>query len=99
MSDSNIEPVNDALPPELLDLGRRIAALSEEDFANLEDAYARVTDCFRRRQRILKLVQESLSQLRLDVKYLLFDLEATRKERDELKAQLNELLPDEFDSF
>jgi hypothetical protein len=30
-------------------------------------------------------VQEALSQLRLDMKYLVFDLEATRRERDELK--------------
>ena len=35
-----------------------------------------------RRRRILDLVQEALSQLRLDMKYLVFDLEATRRERD-----------------
>ncbi len=39
----------------------------------------------RRRQRILALVQEALSQLRLDMKYLLFDLEATRRERNRYK--------------
>jgi hypothetical protein len=27
-------------------------------------------------------VQEALGQLRLDMKYLMFDLEATRRERD-----------------
>jgi hypothetical protein len=32
-------------------------------------------------------VQEALSQLRLDMKYLLFDLEATRRERDAYKKQ------------
>jgi hypothetical protein len=30
-------------------------------------------------------VQEALSQLRLDMKYLVFDLEATRRERDALR--------------
>ena len=31
-----------------------------------------------------------LSQLRLDMKYLTFDLEATRRERDELRRKLDE---------
>ena len=35
----------------------------------------------------LALVQEALSQLRLDMKYPMFDLEATRRERDALKQQ------------
>ncbi len=42
----------------------------------------RVVESTRRRRRILTLVQEALSQLRLDMKYLVFDLEATRRERD-----------------
>lgn len=36
-----------------------------------------------RRKRILDLVKDALSQLRLDMKYLVFDLECTRRERDE----------------
>jgi len=39
-----------------------------------------------RRKRILELVQEALSQLRMDMKYIVFDLECTRRERDELKG-------------
>jgi hypothetical protein len=38
----------------------------------------------------LTLVQEALSQLRLDMKYLVFDLEATRRERDALRNQSDE---------
>lgn len=37
-----------------------------------------------RRRKILDIVQEAISQLRVDMKYLVFDLECTRKERDEL---------------
>jgi hypothetical protein len=48
----------------------------------------RVVDCSTRRRRILNLVQEALSQLRLDMKYLIFDLEATRRERDQYKAMI-----------
>jgi hypothetical protein len=44
-----------------------------------------VVDSTKRRRRILNLVQEALSQLRLDMKYLVFDLEATRRERDALR--------------
>ncbi len=86
------------LPREVLDLGRRIAALPEPQYRELEQAYARVVDCVRRRRRILELVQEALAQLRLDIKYLMFDLDATRKERDEFKAQLDELKTDGYDN-
>ncbi len=79
-----------AVPQELLELGRRIAELPEEDFRRLEPTYSQVVDCFRRRRRILDLVQEALAQLRLDIKYLMFDLDMTREERDELRAQLDE---------
>ena len=50
----------------------------------------RVVASTKRRRRILSLVQDALSQLRLDMKYLLFDLEATRRERDEYRQQLEE---------
>jgi hypothetical protein len=53
-------------------------------------AYNRVVDAVRRRRRILTLVQEALSQLRLDIKYLMFDLEMTRRERDQLREELGE---------
>ncbi len=49
----------------------------------------RIEEESNRRSRILKLVQEALSTLRLDIKYLTFDLECTRKERDYLKEQIN----------
>lgn len=78
------------LPRELLDLGRRIDTMPNSVRSELQASYDQVVDCVRRRRRILNLVQEALSQLRLDIKYLMFDLETTRKERDELRAQLDE---------
>ena len=47
-------------------------------------------DSTTRRRRILTLVQDALSQLRLDMKYLMFDLEATRRERDAFRRQLEQ---------
>ena len=80
----------DEVPRELAELGKRIADSSDPARAELELAYFRVVDSVRRRRRILSLVQEALSQLRLDIKYLMFDLEVTRQERDELKQQLED---------
>ena len=86
---------SEELPRELIELGKRIAALPEQHYRDLEQPYAQVVDCIRRRRRILNLVQEALSQLRLDVKYLMFDLEVTREEREALRAQLDESEPGE----
>ena len=78
------------LPRVLLDLGQKIATLQPAQRQELDAAYLAVVDSVRRRRRILSLVQEALSQLRLDIKYLMFDLEVTRGERDALKQRLGE---------
>jgi len=70
------------VPGELVELVGLIAGLPSEQRAAFEPALARVLEGTKRRRRILNLVQEALSQLRLDMKYLVFDLEATRRERD-----------------
>lgn len=82
------DPATEEVPRELLELGRRIRTLPPSFQPELEAAYQRVVDSVRRRRRILSLVQEALSQLRLDIKYLMFDLEVTRQERDELRHDL-----------
>ena len=87
MTKSRMNPTTTELPRELVELSDRIGRLSPEDRAALEPLVLRVTESTRRRQRIMQLVQEALSQLRLDMKYLVFDLEATRRERDALKEQ------------
>ena len=46
-----------------------------------------LNDAVRRRQLVLA-IQDALSQLRIDMKYLVFDLEATRRERDVLRRKL-----------
>jgi hypothetical protein len=40
----------------------------------------------KRRKNMLNLIREALGQLRLDLKYMAFDLEATRRERDVLRG-------------
>lgn len=91
MSDKSRFPNgNEELPREVIDLAKRIAELPPEFQPGLEVAFNRVVDSVRRRRRILSLVQEALSQLRLDIKYLMFDLDVTRKERDILRERLEE---------
>jgi hypothetical protein len=77
----------DELPKDVAELADSIARLPVEIRAKLEPLMSRVVDSTKRRRRILSLVQDALGQLRLDMKYLVFDLEATRRERDAYKTK------------
>ncbi|MDB5392226.1 MAG: transcription regulator [Planctomycetaceae bacterium] len=77
----------DELPRELIELGKRLSLLPPAAQGELPQLYNQVVESVRRRRRILTLVQEALSQLRLDIKYLMFDLEVTRRERDALRGR------------
>lgn len=79
---------NEEFHQDLIDLGNLIAKLPADHRTKFEPVMARVLDSTKRRRRILTLVQEALSQLRLDMKYLVFDLEATRRERDNYREML-----------
>ena len=81
---------SEELPQDLIEMGTIITSLPEEHRGKLQRLYQRVVENTRRRRRILNLVQEALSQLRLDMKYLVFDLEATRRERDDYRARVEE---------
>jgi len=78
----------DEVPREILELASAIAELPIEHSGKILPALTKVIDSTKRRRRILALVQDALAQLRLDMKYLIFDLEATRRERDTYKEQL-----------
>jgi hypothetical protein len=81
---------HDELPAELVDLTAILASLPVEFRQHIEPVLTRVVESTKRRRRILSLVQDALSQLRLDMKYLVFDLEATRRERDAFRQELEE---------
>ena len=83
-----IKPAVEELPAELAELSAAVGHLPHECRGAVAAALGRVVESTRRRRRILTLVQDALSQLRLDMKYLAFDLEATRRERDEYRRQL-----------
>lgn len=81
---------SDDLPQEMTELATLIHNLPQECRGEVEAALGRVIESTRRRRRILSLVQDALTQLRVDMKYLAFDLEATRRERDGYRRQLEE---------
>jgi hypothetical protein len=78
------------LPSDILELGVAIEQLPREHRGQVEPIFQRVLESTKRRRRILGLVQDALAQLRLDMKYLMFDLEATRRERDEFRRKSEE---------
>ncbi len=79
----------------LCDFLRLIGTLPKEYQVDFYRALERMVSDVERRRRILETVQESLAQMRTDLKYLVFDLEATRRERDEYRR----LLTSEGESF
>lgn len=81
-------PNVDEVPAEIVELAAAVAELPAQYSERIGLALARVVESTKRRRRILGLVQDALSQLRLDMKYLVFDLEATRRERDAYRRQV-----------
>lgn len=73
------------LPQDIRMLIEKVAELPEKERNSLEEAVLAVIRGTQRRHEVLRLIQEAVSQLRLDMKYLVFDLEATRRERDQAR--------------
>lgn len=87
---NRIKTNTESLPAEVAELQQRVASLPPEHQEEMQQCLQRVIEFTQRRRRILNLVQEALGQLRLDMKYLMFDLDATRRERDLYKKALDE---------
>jgi hypothetical protein len=66
-----------------------VVFLSEYPDANVQTCAVVIADALNRKTRILELIQEALAELRLDIKYLSFDLDCTRNERDDAYTKLS----------
>ena len=88
---SDTVPNAESIPEvhELTELLRLADALPPEFRSDIYRVLDRLAACLERRQRMLGYVQDSLNQMSLDLKYLIFDLEATRRERDEYRRMLD----------
>lgn len=69
----------------LTDLIQQIGDLPAEDKNRLENLAAETHARHERMRKTISSLQESLDYLRLSVKYLVFDLEATRRENEHLR--------------
>lgn len=68
----------------------KIDTLPAEERARLETLARETRSRHEKLRKTVGLLQDSLDQLRLSVKYLVFDLEATRRENDYLRKLLAE---------
>lgn len=73
----------------LEELMSQIETLPEDQRARLRDLAAETKDRHEKIRGTVKGLQESLDYLRLSVKYLVFDLEATRRENDHLRKLIS----------
>jgi len=78
------------IPADLQKLAIALHGIPDQYAVQLAPLVDAVIESTKRRRRILTLVQDALGQLRLDMKYLMFDLEATRRERDDYRFKLEE---------
>jgi len=82
------------LPQELSDLRSHLETLPLHLRAKMVPLCDRVCHFTRLQSRLVEIAQDAVDQLNLDVKYLLFDLDVTRRERDSLRQELEELSGD-----
>jgi hypothetical protein len=86
-------PVNwkkEQLPQELIELSNKLELLPRSLRESLAPLCDRVCHFTRLQSRLVKIAQDAVDQLQLDIKYLLFDVEVTRRERDALRQELEE---------
>ncbi|MCC6678870.1 MAG: transcriptional regulator [Phycisphaerales bacterium] len=71
------------------DLIKQIGDLPESDRAKLEQLADETKDRHSSMKKTINDLQESLDYLRLSIKYLVFDLEATRRENEYLRKLID----------
>jgi hypothetical protein len=83
-------PSRETIPAELLELRERVRALPLELRTELEPIVAEAMEHARFRDRVLSVARGALEQLRLDLEMARFDLDATRREREDLRRLIAE---------
>ena len=83
-------PLREPIPAELLELRERVRALPPELRTDLEPIVAEALEHARFRDRVLAVARDALERLRLDLELARFDLDATRREREDLRRLIEE---------
>ncbi|MFO0970630.1 MAG: hypothetical protein U0793_34255 [Gemmataceae bacterium] len=81
----------DTVPQDLVELRNHIDHMPLQERGKLLPLCDRIAHFTRLQARLVKIAQDAVDQLQLDVKYLIFDCEATRRERDELRELIEEI--------
>jgi hypothetical protein len=81
----------DQMPQEFAELRRQVELLPRPQREKMLVLTDRITNFSRLQGRLIRIAQEAVDQLQLDVKYLHFDLEATQRERDAYREELEGL--------
>jgi hypothetical protein len=79
---------NDAVPPEVDELRVYLTQLPLPWRDKMLPLCDRMGQYICLQNKLLRMAQETVEQQQLDVKYLIFDVEATRRERDALLREL-----------
>jgi hypothetical protein len=83
-------PGVEALPGELLTLRERVRAMPEAVRTELEPIVIEALEQARYRGRVLTIARDALVRLRLELELARFDLDATRREREDLRRLLGD---------
>jgi hypothetical protein len=86
----NLEWRKDQVPQELIDLKSHLEQLPLPLRDKMLPLVERLGHYTRLQGRLVRIAQDAVDQLQLDIKYLLFDLDATRRERDDLAGRIEE---------
>lgn len=79
-----------AFQKKLAELVQEIGNIPEEERSKIEAITAQTRERHDKLKKTVTSLQDSLDYLRLSIKYLLFDLEATRRENNYLRKMLEE---------
>lgn len=74
----------------LSELVQEIGNIPDEERSKLETLAAQTKERHEKLKKTVSSLQDSIDYLRLSIKYLLFDLEATRRENGYLRKMLEE---------
>lgn len=86
----DVLPSPERLPGELLTLQERVRSLPESVRGELEPIVTEALEQARYRGRVLTIARDALVRLRLDLELARFDLDATRREREDLRRLLGD---------
>lgn len=77
--------------PELAELRQAVDRLQPDVRAIVDPPLERIERKMGIQREALRLIKDALVQFRLDMKYLMFDVETTRRERDTAQERVREL--------